>query len=87
MFGGVFRSDLSRTISPEITWEGAPAETAAFALILHDPDVPRANGFIHWRIYNIPRNVTHIPENVSEGPRVSGLGLQGKNDGGKVGYI
>src|SRR6267378_3063953 len=28
-------------ISPELTLEGAPAETAAFALILHDPDAPR----------------------------------------------
>ena len=74
-------------ISPELTWEGAPAETAAFALILHDPDAPRTNGFTHWMLYNIPRNVTHIPENVPEGPRVSGLGLQGKNDGGRVGYM
>jgi len=38
-------------------------------------------------VYNIPRNVTHIPENVPERPRVSGLGLQGKNDGGKIGYM
>jgi Raf kinase inhibitor-like YbhB/YbcL family protein len=38
-------------------------------------------------VYNIPRTVTHIPENVAEGPRVSGLGLQGKNDGGKIGYM
>lgn len=74
-------------ISPEITWEGAPAETAAFALILHDPDAPRTNGFTHWIVYNIPRNVTRIRENVAEGPRVSGLGLQGKNDGGKIGYV
>src|SRR5712672_4175683 len=74
-------------ISPELTWDGAPAETAAFALILHDPDAARTNGFTHWMLYNIPRAVTHIPENVPEGPRVSGLGLQGKNDGGKIGYM
>jgi Raf kinase inhibitor-like YbhB/YbcL family protein len=74
-------------ISPEISWEEAPEKTAAFALILHDPDAPRTDGFTHWMVYNIPRNVTHIPEKLPEGPRVSGVGLQGKNDGGKVGYL
>ena len=74
-------------ISPEIAWHGAPAETAAFALILHDPDAPRANGFTHLMVYNIPRNVTCILENVPKGTRVSGLGLHGKNDGGKIGYM
>src|SRR5260370_10664231 len=28
-------------ISPELTWVGAPSETAAFALILDDPDAHR----------------------------------------------
>ncbi len=74
-------------ISPELSWEGAPSDTAAFALILHDPDAPRANGFTHWLLYNIPSSVTHIRENVPEGPRVNGLGLQGKNDAGKIEYM
>ena len=74
-------------ISPEITWEGAPAETAAFALILHDPDAPRTNGFTHWMVYNIPRDITRIRENVAEGARATGVGLQGKNDAGKIGYV
>jgi hypothetical protein len=38
-------------------------------------------------LYNIPANVTEIPENIPEGPRVSGLGMQGKNDAGKIGYM
>jgi hypothetical protein len=73
-------------VSPEISWENPPANTAAFALILHDPDAPRANGFTHWLLYNIPAGVAQIPENVPEGPRVSGLGMQGRNDAGKIGY-
>ena len=74
-------------ISPELVWEDAPPETKTFALILHDPDAPRMNGFTHWMLYNIPSSVTRIPENVPEGPRISGLGLHGKNDGGKIGYL
>jgi Raf kinase inhibitor-like YbhB/YbcL family protein len=45
------------------------------------------NGFTHWLVYNIPANVTHVPENVPEGASPTGLGLQGKNDGGKIGYV
>jgi hypothetical protein len=74
-------------ISPELQWEEAPPRTKTFTLILHDPDAPRMNGFTHWMLYNIPSGITHLPENVPEGPRVSGLGLQGKNDAGKIGYI
>jgi hypothetical protein len=74
-------------ISPELSWEGAPPETKSFVLIVHDPDAPRTNGFTHWMLYNIPPTATEIPENIPEGPRVSGLGLQGKNDAGKIGYV
>ena len=73
-------------ISPELAWEDAPLGTKTFALIMHDPDAPRMNGFTHWLLYNIPAVVTRVPENVPEGRTVSGLGLQGKNDGGKIGY-
>jgi Raf kinase inhibitor-like YbhB/YbcL family protein len=74
-------------ISPALSRENPPAETKAFAIILHDPDAPRANGFTHWLLYNIPGSVTRIPEDVPKKAEVSGLGLQGKNDAGKVGYM
>ena len=74
-------------ISPELSWENAPAETKSFALIVHDPDAPRANGFTHWLLYNIPASINHIPENVPKQAEVKGLGLQGKNDAGKFGYM
>jgi len=74
-------------ISPELSWTEAPKETKSFALIVHDPDAPRANGFVHWLLYQIPGNVTHIPEIVSQQPSIKNLGVQGKNDGGKIGYM
>ena len=73
--------------SPELSWSDAPTEAKSFALILHDPDAPRANGFTHWVIYNIPANVAAIEPNVPKEPVVNGLGVQGKNDGGKFGYM
>src|SRR5262245_12489726 len=43
-----------KDISPELTWKNAPSGTKTFALIVHDPDAPRAGGFTHWVVYNIP---------------------------------
>src|SRR5262245_40383027 len=41
-------------VSPELAWQNAPAGAKTFALVVHDPDAPRAGGFTHWVIYNIP---------------------------------
>ena len=38
-------------------------------------------------VYNIPPDTGHIDENVPDTERVSGLGMQGKNDGGRIGYM
>lgn len=73
--------------SPELSWRDAPAETESFALIVHDPDAPRPGGFTHWVVYNIPREIGHVEENVANTEVVNGLGTQGKNDAGKIGYM
>ena len=73
--------------SPELSWRDAPQETKSFALIVHDPDAPRPGGFTHWVVYNIPPETNHIAEDVADTEVVSGLGMQGKNDGGKIGYM
>ena len=51
-------------VSPELSWDEAPPETKSFVLILHDPDANRTNGFTHWLLYDIPGNITHLPENL-----------------------
>jgi len=73
--------------SPELSWKDAPAETKSFALIMHDPDAPRPGGFTHWVVYNIAPEVQHVEENVSREEEIPGFGTQGRNDGGKIGYI
>ena len=76
-----------KDVSPEYSWRDAPAETKTFALILHDPDAPRAGGFTHWVVYNIPANTGHIGEGTPKQGRVPDVGLQGRNDSGKIGYM
>jgi Raf kinase inhibitor-like YbhB/YbcL family protein len=74
-------------ISPELSWKDAPQNTKSFALIMHDPDAPRSGGFTHWVVYNIGPGVGHIEEKVPQGEEIKGVGLQGKNEAGKPGYI
>jgi Raf kinase inhibitor-like YbhB/YbcL family protein len=73
-------------ISPELTWKNAPKQTKSFALIVHDPDAPRAGGFTHWVAYNIPANVNNLPQAVPAGEKLPDGALQGKNDFGQLGY-
>src|SRR5690606_2198180 len=54
-------------VSPALSWSGAPAGTKSFAVICHDPDAPLVSangtyGFVHWVHYNIPADVTSLPE-------------------------
>jgi Raf kinase inhibitor-like YbhB/YbcL family protein len=73
--------------SPQLAWSGAPPGTAAFALIVDDPDAP-AGTWVHWVLYNLPGDRGELPEGVATKERLPQLGgaLQGKNDFRRVGY-
>lgn len=65
-------------LAPDIEISGAPAGTAEFALICHDPDAPLPNGFTHWTVYGIPAAATGIDLSTPgerEGP--TGIGGHG----------
>ena len=75
-----------KSASPELAWSGAPQSTRAFALVLHDPDAPRAGGFTHWVIYNIPASASGISAGASPGGALPPGALEGNNGSGKLGY-
>lgn len=68
------------SVSPALAWEAPPTGTAAFALVVDDPD---ANGFVHWVAYNIVGAGGKLPEAVSP----SGPPPQGRNGVGRTGYF
>lgn len=74
-------------VSPALEWEGAPAGTVSFALVVHDPDAPRGD-WVHWVIYDIPGHFNGLPEEVGPARRLDSLGeaAQGKNDFGRIGW-
>ncbi len=56
-------------ISPSLSWSGFPNETKSFAIAVKDPDAPMGT-WIHWLVYNIPKNKTHIAQNEIPGTEV-----------------
>jgi Raf kinase inhibitor-like YbhB/YbcL family protein len=74
-------------VSPPLKWEGAPAGTKSFALIVDDPDAP-GGPWVHWLLYGLAADTKELPENVAKTDTVAGLGgaRQGMNDFGRVGY-
>ena len=54
-------------IAPELSWANAPANTKSFAIICHDPDAPRENGWYHWLVVNIPANITSYKNSLPKG--------------------
>lgn len=68
-------------INPELILQNVPDGAESIALILHDPDAPRAGGFTHWVVWNIDPSTTDIKqESVPPGS------VEGRNDGGQNGY-
>lgn len=88
----VYTAD-GKDISPPLSWSGAPAGTESFALICDDPDAPSPKRpdpqpWVHWVLFNIPADVTRLPEGMSaaaEPEEVPGV-RQGVNSASKVGY-
>lgn len=77
-------------VSPALAWTGAPADTGAFAVIMHDLDtMPRASGpdNLHWLIFNIPAGTTSLPEGVPATARLPDGSIQILNGGNKIGYL
>ena len=73
-------------VSPPLTWSGAPAGTRSVALIADDPDAPGGT-WVHWVLYNLPAEVSELPENIA---KVESLDLggarQGRTDFRRPGY-
>ena len=80
--GGVlpvdYTGDGSGSTLP-LEWDGAPAGTKSFALIMHHLDREGITK-TYWILYDIPANITALPKNTK------GVGALGASFKGMVGY-
>lgn len=68
-------------VSPDVAWSGAPADTAAFVLLVEDPD---ARGFVHWTVLDFEgADSGSLPAGISVSPDAP---QQGMNDFGRIGW-
>jgi Raf kinase inhibitor-like YbhB/YbcL family protein len=71
-------------LSPPLQWSGAPPGTRSFVLIIEDPDAP-SGVFRHWAVYNLPPELTALPEGIGRQASAETL-HQGVNDFGHRRY-
>src|SRR5215469_10971218 len=77
-------------VSPELAWSDVPPGTQSFALLLHDPDVAinkKLEDVTHWIAWNIPGTATTLPEGVKPEATMPDGMIQGKNRGGRAGFM
>lgn len=67
------------SINPPLVVTNIPREAKTLAIIMHDPDAPRAGGFTHWVAWNLSTDglITEAFRN----------GDQGLNTAGTKGYL
>jgi len=73
--------------SPPLEWTDPPEGTLAFALVCDDPDAP-VGTWDHWLIWNLPADLSKLPEGVPTRETLPNLGgaRQGNNSWPKIGY-
>lgn len=84
-----YTQSVPNPISPKLEWTHVPAKTVSFALIMYDPDTAlqgTTNETLHWLVWNIPGGARELPQGVPAEVKLPDGTMQGKNQGGVVGY-
>ena len=81
----IYQKCGGQNLTPTVGWNNIPDQTKSLAIVLHDPDAPVKNGWIHWIVYNIPPNVYQLKSNHQSIELPEGS-IVAKNSYGEYGY-
>ena len=79
-----------KAVSPKLEWSNVPANTAAFVLVMIDPDAAlqkKSDFLIHFMMLNIPGTARELPEGVAMTAQLPDGTIQPKNFRGQNGYL
>jgi Raf kinase inhibitor-like YbhB/YbcL family protein len=70
-------------VSPPLAWSAGPKGTESFVVTLYDRD----DQFYHWILFDIPAEVTALPEDIPRLPELENGARHAKSDFGEIGYF
>jgi Raf kinase inhibitor-like YbhB/YbcL family protein len=71
--------------SPPLDWSGVPNDSVSLALVFDAPERP-GGMLTQWLVFNLPADITQLPEGIPKLARLENGGLQGRNDFGGLGF-
>lgn len=74
-------------VSVSFGWEGVPDSAISIAVIMDSTESPGDLPWTHWIIWNIPPDITELPEGSPSEELVSVGVRQGANESGGIGYL
>ena len=75
-------------ISPPLAWRAAPEAARSLVLIVEDPDAPAPQPLTHLLAFDLPPELTELPEGLFKSPRHEGLAEDlGRNAFHKSAYL
>lgn len=76
-----------KNLSPQVSWQHAPASSKSFAITLYDPDAPTGSGWWHWTVVNIPASMHQLPAGAGRSnAKLAANAMQGRNDFGDFAF-
>ena len=77
-----------QNLSPQLSWENAPAETKSFAVTIYDKDAPTGSGWWHWIVFNISATNTELKQGAGDASKniLPKGAIQSQTDFGQGGY-
>jgi Raf kinase inhibitor-like YbhB/YbcL family protein len=75
-------------ISPPLAWRNIPEGARSLALIVEDPDAPAPQPLVHLLAFDLPPEMSELPEGLFKSPRHEGLDEDlGRNAYLKAAYL